>query len=79
MQGNFRIGVLILNKYIQILVVNDEFIMRQDITHMVDWEKEGFQIIGHASNGQEALEMINDNTPDIIISYVVLPQIQTTY
>lgn len=64
-----------MNEYTKILVVDDEFIMRQGITHMVDWEKEGFQIIGQASNGQEALEMIKDNIPDIIISDIVMPQV----
>lgn len=64
-----------MNEYIKILVVDDEFIMRQGITHMIDWEQEGFQIIGQASNGQEALEMIKDNVPDIIISDVVMPQL----
>ena len=64
-----------MNEYTKILVVDDEFIMRQGITHMIDWEQEGFQIIGQASNGQEALDMIKENTPDIIISDVVMPQI----
>ncbi|EKQ57577.1 MULTISPECIES: response regulator [unclassified Clostridium] len=64
-----------MNEYSKILVVDDEFIMRQGITHMIDWEKEGFQIIGQASNGQEAIDMIKENIPDIIISDVVMPQI----
>ena len=64
-----------MNEYSKILVVDDEYIMRQGITHMIDWEKEGFQIIGQASNGQEALEMIKENVPDIIISDVVMPQL----
>jgi two-component system response regulator YesN len=64
-----------LNEYIKILVVDDEFIMRQGISHMIDWEQEGFQIIGQASNGQEALQIINETIPDIIISDVVMPQL----
>lgn len=64
-----------MNKYLKILIVDDEFIMRQGIAHMIDWEQEGFQIIGQASNGQEALEMIKETVPDIIISDVVMPQL----
>lgn len=64
-----------MNEYLKILIVDDEFIMRQGIAHMIDWEQEGFQIIGQASNGQEALEMIKENVPDIIISDVVMPQL----
>lgn len=64
-----------MNEYLKILVVDDEFIMRQGITHMIDWEQEGFQIIGQASNGLEALELIKETVPNIIISDVVMPQL----
>jgi len=64
-----------LSEYCKILVVDDEFIMRQGIKHMVDWEQEGFQVIGQASNGQEAIEIIKDTPPDIIISDIIMPQI----
>lgn len=49
--------------------------MRQGIRYMTDWEKEGFQIIGQASNGQEAIELIKKEQPHIIISDIVMPQI----
>lgn len=63
-----------MDEYCKILVVDDEFIMRQGIKHMIDWEKEGFQVIAQASNGKEALEVIEKNTPNIVISDVVMPQ-----
>lgn len=64
-----------MNKYCKILIVDDELIMRQGITHMVDWEKEGFKIIGQASNGQEAIEIIQSETPNIVITDVVMPKV----
>ncbi|BCZ47773.1 DNA-binding response regulator [Clostridium gelidum] len=63
-----------MSEFCKILIVDDEFIMRQGITHMIDWEQEGFQFIGQASNGQEAIEIIKDNPPDIIISDILMPQ-----
>ena len=51
-------------------MVDDEFIMRQGIKHMIDWEKEGFQVIGQASNGQEAIEIIKD-TPPILLFQIL--------
>ena len=42
---------------------------------MIDWEKEGFQIIGQASNGQEAIEFINNTLPHIVITDVVMPKV----
>lgn len=64
-----------MNNYCKILIVDDELIMRQGIAHMVDWEKEGFQIIGQASNGQEAIEIIKYDTPHIVITDVVMPKV----
>jgi two-component system response regulator YesN len=49
--------------------------MRQGIKHMIDWEQEGFQVIGEASNCQEAFDMIEINMPHIIISDIVMPQV----
>lgn len=64
-----------MNDFCKILIIDDEFIMRQGIKYMTDWEKEGFKIIGQASNGQEAIELIKKEQPHIIISDIVMPQI----
>jgi two-component system, response regulator YesN len=55
------------------LIVDDEILIRQGIKHYIDWEKEGFTIIGEASNGQEALEMIEELRPHIVVTDVVMP------
>lgn len=63
-----------LDNYYKILVVDDEFIMRQGIKHMVNWEQEGFRVIGEAANGREAMKSIEEEEPNIVISDVVMPQ-----
>ena len=55
------------------LVIDDEFITRQGIKHMILWEQEGFQIVGEASNGQEGLEMIEKYQPEIVLADIVMP------
>lgn len=62
-----------MGNYCRILIIDDEFIMRQGIKHMIDWESEGFQIIGEAANGTEALKLIDSLEPHIIISDIVMP------
>lgn len=57
----------------RILIVDDEYLLRQGIKHLVDWNKEGFQIVGEASNGNEALDLIERLKPHIIISDIVMP------
>lgn len=57
----------------RILIVDDEQLIRQGIKHYLQWEQVGFQIVGEASNGQEALEMIEKTKPHIILTDIVMP------
>lgn len=59
--------------FCKILVVDDEMLVRQGIIHLLDWEGEGFQIAGEASNGREALELIEIQRPHIILTDIVMP------
>lgn len=62
-----------MRKYCKVLIAEDEFIMRQGIKHMINWESEGFTIVGEATNGKEALDLIEEVRPNIIISDIVMP------
>lgn len=64
-----------MSEYCKVLIVDDEFIMRQGIKHMIEWEKEGFQIVGEVSNGQEALALVEEIRPHIVLSDIVMPNI----
>jgi two-component system response regulator YesN len=57
----------------RIIIVDDEQLIRQGIKHYVEWEQEGFQIVGEASNGQEALELIELTKPHIVLTDIVMP------
>lgn len=58
----------------KILIVDDESILRNGLKHMCNWEKEGFEIIGESSNGNEALEIIEKERPNIVITDIVMPE-----
>lgn len=62
-----------MEDYCKLLIIDDEFIMRQGLKHMVNWEQEGFQIVGEAANGKEGLELIEKLKPHIVISDIVMP------
>ncbi|WP_226670905.1 response regulator transcription factor [Metabacillus litoralis] len=57
----------------RILIVDDEQLIRQGIKHYLQWEQVGFQIVGEASNGIEALEMVEKTKPHIILTDIVMP------
>lgn len=57
----------------KVLIVDDEILIRQGIKHYLNWEQEGFLIAGEASNGQEALELIEATKPHIVLTDIVMP------
>ncbi len=57
----------------KILIVDDEQLLRQGFIYMTDWYAMGYKIIGEASNGVEALEIIKTDRPDIVVTDVRMP------
>jgi two-component system response regulator YesN len=57
----------------KIIIVDDEKLLRQGFIHMTDWSEYGFRIIGEASNGSEALRLIEENHPDIVVTDIRMP------
>lgn len=62
-------------EWCKIMVVDDEYLLRQGILHMLDWEKYGFSIVGEATNATQALELIEKVHPHIILCDIVMPNI----
>lgn len=58
---------------IKVLIVDDEYIMRQGLRYMINWEQEGYEIVGEATNGKDALALTEKLMPHIIISDIVMP------
>ncbi|MDG4657284.1 response regulator transcription factor [Ectobacillus antri] len=57
----------------RVLIVDDELLIRQGIKHYINWEQEGFAVVGEASNGQEALALIEQTNPHIVLTDMVMP------
>ncbi|TKG95821.1 response regulator transcription factor [Puteibacter caeruleilacunae] len=55
------------------LIIDDEKIARARLTRLLDSYSSTFHIIGEASNGDEALEMIKNLQPDLIFLDVQMP------
>jgi two-component system response regulator YesN len=58
---------------IEILLVDDELLVRTGIKMLLDWESEGCRICGEAGNGLEALEMTERLQPDLILTDIKMP------
>ena len=58
---------------IKVLIVDDEKLERVLIRKGYDWEQHGFEIIGEASSGQEALEFMAHRKPDLVMTDISMP------
>lgn len=58
---------------IRCIVVDDEALIRERFRYAFPLEEHGFEIIGEAEDGEEALELCRQLSPDIVITDVVMP------
>lgn len=58
----------------KVLLVEDEVFVRESVREIIAWEELGFTVSGEAGNGAEALEMIREDAPDLVISDIVMPE-----
>lgn len=59
---------------IKVLLVDDELLVRTNIKLLINWQEHGFAICGEASNGDQALQMIEKHNPHIIILDMKMPR-----
>ena len=60
---------------IKVVIVDDHMGVRKGIQKLM--EKEGdFRVIGQAADGQEAIQLVNYQTPDLVILDVQLPRMR---
>ncbi len=58
---------------ISILLVDDEFIAREDIKSLLDYSELGFYFVGEASNGKDGCELYRQTHADLIITDIKMP------
>lgn len=58
----------------KLLVADDERFVRQGIVYETNWKELGFGEILEASNGQEALDLVRKEKPDLVISDIRMPK-----
>ena len=57
----------------KLTIVDDEEEVRRGILQKIDWNKFGFEVSGEAENGREALDLIEENIPDVVITDITMP------
>lgn len=57
----------------RLIIIDDEEEVRKGVIKKIEWEKYGFEVVGEAENGREALEVIEKTKPDLIITDIKMP------
>lgn len=58
---------------ISVVIIEDEYLIRERIKKCIDWTALGFEIIGEACNGDEAMNLVEKLLPDIAIVDINMP------
>ena len=58
---------------LKVIIAEDNRLSRKAVIQDIPWKKLGMEICGEASNGEEALQAIRDNQPDIALMDIKMP------
>jgi len=56
-----------------VVIADDEVELRTAIVKKIDWKAIGFEIVGEAENGIEALELVEKLEPDLLLTDIKMP------
>ena len=56
----------------KVLIVDDDLLARVGMMSLIDWQKCGFEVVGAADSGEQALEMMQQHQPDVVFTDVVM-------
>ena len=57
----------------KVILVDDEALTRDAISKNVPWEETGFELVGAAENGKEAIKLIEECQPDLVLTDIFMP------
>ena len=59
---------------IKILLVDDDYLALEGLCQMLPWDDFNGELSGCATDGIEAISMIEDNPPDVVVADIKMPR-----
>lgn len=56
-----------------VVVADDEDELREAVCRMIPWQELGFRLVGSASNGLDALQLVEKKEPDLLLTDIRMP------
>ncbi|MCB0393536.1 MAG: response regulator [Bdellovibrionales bacterium] len=57
----------------KVVIVDDAAFVREVLSHLL--KRNGFEVVGEACDGEEAVEIVLDRNPDLVIMDIVMPKL----
>ena len=64
--------------FLSVVVADDEQELLGAVCQLIDWEGIGFHLVGRASNGLDALQLVEELQPDFLLTDIHMPFISGT-
>lgn len=61
-------------KLLDLVIVDDEPILLKGLLKTYDWDQMGFQVVGTALSGEQAIEVIREKKPDVVLTDIRMKQ-----
>lgn len=55
------------------IIVDDDFLVRSYLKQLEAWEKAGFEIVADVRDGEEALKVVEELQPDVVVTDISMP------
>ena len=60
---------------LKLMIVDDEYLIRQYIRNCIDWKKLGYRIVGEFESAASALRAAKETRPDVVLTDICMPEI----
>lgn len=57
----------------KVAIIDDEVIITRGLSKNIDWQFNGFELVGSAANGEEGLKLVAEKRPHLIITDIRMP------
>ena len=60
---------------LKLVIVDDEAILLEGLVKTYDWNGMGFEVVGSAQSGEQAIEVIRETRPHVVLTDIRMKQI----
>lgn len=58
---------------LSVIIADDDYLVIEDLKHSIPWAELGYRIAGTATNGRDALTLVQTHKPDLLITDIIMP------